>query len=94
MFPWAMPMQVFNPRKQDNPDLHLPHLGKLTAAIGCPVAESAFAPAGGVLCEATESGGWGLAHTVQPKAAKKDWWIHGVSKYVPSEAPAPAELVT
>ena len=68
---------------------HLPHLHNCATALGVTgITADAFAPAGGVLLESSGSA-WSLAHTVLPLAARKDWWIHGVSKYVPAEDDVP-----
>jgi len=70
---------------------HLPHLHALCTAFGVAAATEVFTPAGGVLLEVRDEHGgkpleWMLAHHVVPPSAKKDWWIHGVSKYVPSQS--------
>ena len=75
---------------------HLPHLHKCAGALGISISADAFAPAAGALLECRDAKApWELVHTVTPMSAKKDWWIHGVSKYVPAEeaeAPSPERL--
>ena len=69
---------------------HPPLLSKCAAQLGATVSTGTFAPAGGVVLEASSSGaGWTLAHSIDPPSEKKSWWMQGVSVHVRSDADKP-----
>ena len=60
---------------------HLPHVHLFAAALGSAAAAEMFTPGGGVVLELL-GGDWALTHVV---AHKTNWWIQGVSQYLPAE---------